>query len=172
MDIVLGPLLTFVVYKLNKRELVRDLAIILAVQISVFSFGVWTIYQQSPYVQVLTHNNLFVYARDDFAQAKVDFSGFADKGYIGPYKFFMYLPEQLSEIHAVEFASEFIEQKPFGMRVDLYRPYTEGVKWGLKNLLSRFEKDSRHECYWVNLTSKHFVGKSCVDQHGGILFIK
>ena len=43
VDLALGPMLTFVVYRKGKRELKRDIAIIVAIQVIAFGYGVWTL---------------------------------------------------------------------------------------------------------------------------------
>jgi len=45
VDVIIGPLLTFVVYKHNKKYLKLDLSIIAILQIAALSYGVHTIYQ-------------------------------------------------------------------------------------------------------------------------------
>ena len=48
VDVVLGPLLTFIVFKKNKKTLKIDLAIIILFQILALAYGVWTVYQGKP----------------------------------------------------------------------------------------------------------------------------
>jgi len=48
VDLVLGPLLTFIVYKKNKPRLKLDLTLIATVQISALIYGVHSIYQGHP----------------------------------------------------------------------------------------------------------------------------
>lgn len=173
IDLVLGPLLTFVVYNSSKRELRRDLAVVVVIQLSAFLFGVWTIYQQSPFVQVLTHKNISIYSRSDFENLGVTLPNSSKETYVRPHKFFMYLPENLSEIESIEFVSEFVEQKPFGARVDLYRPFSQSQQWGLSAILARFVYDEDHRCYWADVSSKHFMGEGCIDgQTGKIVLLK
>lgn len=47
-DVILGPLLTFVVFNRAKREWKRDLAIIAVVQIVAFGYGTWTMARYRP----------------------------------------------------------------------------------------------------------------------------
>ena len=49
-DVVLGPLITFVVFNRKKprAELVRDLAVVLALQLGALAYGVWTVYVARP----------------------------------------------------------------------------------------------------------------------------
>lgn len=171
IDVVLGPLLTFVVYKANKQEFRRDITFIIFIQISAFLFGAWTIYQQRPFVQVLDYDGLTIYTYDEANSHSISIPSAGSTNLIGPDKFFLYLPEKLSEIKIIEFVSEFVDKKPFSMRTDLYRSYSESGRWGLDNIMSRFEKDSANSCYWVNVTSKHFSGKACVDMDGELIII-
>lgn len=48
VDLVLGPLLTFIVYKPLKKSLKFDLAAIIAVQLGALGYGMYTIYQGHP----------------------------------------------------------------------------------------------------------------------------
>lgn len=48
VDLILGPLLTFVVFKPNKPSLKFDLSFIAVVQIAALTYGMYTIYQGHP----------------------------------------------------------------------------------------------------------------------------
>lgn len=50
VDVVLGPLLTLVVFNVRKprAELVRDLTIIASVQLAALGYGLWSVYQSRP----------------------------------------------------------------------------------------------------------------------------
>lgn len=48
IDVVLGPVLTFVVFKPGKRTLVLDLAVIVVLQVSAMSYGLWAMAQGRP----------------------------------------------------------------------------------------------------------------------------
>lgn len=47
-DVVLGPLLTLIVFNPRKKSLIWDLAVILAVQIGALGYGVWVMAQSRP----------------------------------------------------------------------------------------------------------------------------
>ena len=48
VDLVLGPLLTLIVYKAGKRSLKFDLTVIALVQVAALAFGLWTLWQSRP----------------------------------------------------------------------------------------------------------------------------
>lgn len=59
VDVVLGPLLTLIVYRRGKAELRRDLGIIVAIQLGALAFGVTTMLQHRPVFLVYAENNFF-----------------------------------------------------------------------------------------------------------------
>lgn len=52
VDIVLGPCLTFCVYKKGKKGLLFDLTLIFTLQLAAFGYGFWTMVQQRPIAYV------------------------------------------------------------------------------------------------------------------------
>jgi len=48
VDLVLGPLLTLIVYKKNKKTLVMDLSVIAFLQISALCYGMYSVYEARP----------------------------------------------------------------------------------------------------------------------------
>lgn len=48
VDVCIGPLLTFVVYRPGKKTLRFDLAVIILLQMAAFAYGVWTVAQGRP----------------------------------------------------------------------------------------------------------------------------
>jgi hypothetical protein len=71
VDLVLGPLLTLVVFKPGKRGLKGDLAIIAAVQLAALGYGSTVIYRERPYFTVFAVDRFFVLARQDVDPAQV-----------------------------------------------------------------------------------------------------
>jgi hypothetical protein len=57
VDIVAGPLLTFVVYRPHKRGLTMNLAVIAAVQAGALAWGVGTLYSQRPVLVAFVPHN-------------------------------------------------------------------------------------------------------------------
>ncbi|MCF6287854.1 MAG: hypothetical protein L3J53_01280 [Proteobacteria bacterium] len=66
IDVIIGPLLTFVVYKKHKSSLKFDLSVIVLLQIAALAYGSYTIYQGRPSLIVM-NNGKFHYLVEKFA---------------------------------------------------------------------------------------------------------
>lgn len=62
VDLLIGPLLTLVVYKKNKKSLVFDLTVIVIIQIAALSYGIYSLSQARP-VWLAFYNNRFEIVR-------------------------------------------------------------------------------------------------------------
>tara|TARA_R110002020_G_scaffold315972_1_gene531030 strand:+ start:1366 stop:2154 length:789 start_codon:yes stop_codon:yes gene_type:complete len=62
VDLLIGPLLTLVVYKKNKKSLVFDLTVIALIQIAALSYGIYSLSQARP-VWLAFYNNRFEIVR-------------------------------------------------------------------------------------------------------------
>lgn len=80
VDLVLGPLLTAVVYQRHKKTLKMDLAVIVCIQLGALVYGVHTVYQARPAYIVFTMDRFEVVAAKDIETDRLelqqaDFSG-------------------------------------------------------------------------------------------------
>lgn len=48
VDVIIGPLLTLLVFKVGKKTLLLDMAVILSLQVSAFAYGAWTVAEGRP----------------------------------------------------------------------------------------------------------------------------
>lgn len=60
VDIVLGPVCTFIVYKKGKSTLKFDLSVIVLIQIGALIYGLIMVYSQKPAYMLLTHDGISV----------------------------------------------------------------------------------------------------------------
>ncbi len=62
VDVVLGPLLTLLVFSPRKprRELRFDLSVIVMLQLAAFMYGSWVVYSERPQYLVFAHSKFFV----------------------------------------------------------------------------------------------------------------
>jgi hypothetical protein len=71
VDLVLGPLLTLIVFKPGKRWLKIDLSIIALVQIAALLYGLTVIYRERPYFMVFAVDRFFLIAAPDVDAAQL-----------------------------------------------------------------------------------------------------
>jgi len=70
VDVALGPLLTLVVFNPKKKELRRDLAIILVLQFSAFAYGIHTVFAARPAFLVFNVDRFDVVYADQLPDEK------------------------------------------------------------------------------------------------------
>ena len=120
VDLVLGPLLTFLLYKKNKPGLKTDLTLVVLVQLSALFWGVHVTYKQRPVYMAYAEQMFSVVAASDLqgkqpADAVLRSRGWGDQRLV-----FIELPE-----NAQEKLQLLLKQHNIYTMVDLYRPYTE-----------------------------------------------
>ena len=73
VDVILGPLLTFIVFNRSKpsKELWRDLAVIVALQLAALGYGMWTVHIARPVYLVHEVDRFKVVTRADIDQAEL-----------------------------------------------------------------------------------------------------
>ncbi len=72
IDLVLGPLLTLIVFNHNKSSLKFDLAIIALVQTAALAYGTWTIHQTRPVALAFINTSFMtIFASSDIADELV-----------------------------------------------------------------------------------------------------
>lgn len=72
VDVVLGPLLTFIVFNRAKPELKRDLAVIVLIQLCAFFYGAGMLYAHRPAFAVAADGNFFCVNWREIAKAGGD----------------------------------------------------------------------------------------------------
>lgn len=79
VDVVLGPLLTLVLFKKGKKTLVMDLSIIALIQISALIYGTSVIYSERPYYVVLSADRFEMVRQKDIDKSKLQFDQLKNK---------------------------------------------------------------------------------------------
>ena len=72
VDLVIGPLLTLIVYKPGKPQLKLDLSIIALIQGICLAAGLWIIYSQRPILIVYVDGQFYSMSSKPFKEANVD----------------------------------------------------------------------------------------------------
>jgi len=177
VDLILGPLLTFIVFVPNKKGLRFDLSLIATLQIACLAYGMWLVYSQRPMVQVLIDDGIHLLSAYDLKQNNVSVNKFSGAY---PKHVFMELPKDKSKWSAVKFATELTEGKPFSLRSDLYisahniklEKYNMRINTILSVLnnktLNRLNNSKDQSCTWVPIISSHTKNYACISKMNGI----
>lgn len=177
VDMVLGPLLTLIVFNRQKASLRFDLTVIATIQFVCMAGGLWIIYNERPVAQVIADDGIHLISASELKFFKTDLSHLKGSK---PAVFLLDLPEQSAEIAGIKFATAFTQNKPFSFRSDLYIPINEVEPQTLQDrtefILStlsdeksaEIENLSKHNnCHWLPVISKHYIGFTCFDSIRG-----
>jgi hypothetical protein len=115
VDVVLGPVLTWVVFKPAKRSLVFDLAVIAIVQLAALLYGGFTIYTQRPYYAVFAVDRFEFLARGDVVADVAALAELPPKPWRGPLYVAALLPADL------EAYQRLLEETLFEGQPDIHR---------------------------------------------------
>jgi hypothetical protein len=98
VDLILGPLLTLILFRPGKPRLALDMAIIATIQISALLYGTSVIYQERPYYAVFAVDRFEVLARRDVEPSDAAGTRFTSKPLVGPILAFASLPSDPAEL--------------------------------------------------------------------------
>jgi hypothetical protein len=101
VDLVLGPLLTLIVFKHGKPGLHFDLSVIAVLQLSALIYGMHVAYTERPYFTVFAIDRFEVLTRQDVNIEDVSLAMLENKPWVGPAIFVARLPTDLKERHRV-----------------------------------------------------------------------
>lgn len=179
VDLVLGPVLTFIVFNKNKFNLKFDLAIICIIQISCMAGGVWLMQKERPIAQVIAEDGIHIITKGDLDLYKVKIE--PQSNGIQPQFLMMDLPEDWSQIPALKVATEFMQEKPFVYRQDLYINIEDVTSNAFLERIQKIQSTStkninnsksiEYQCDWIPVISNHNSGEACVNLKKGIVLL-
>lgn len=121
VDLVLGPLLTFVVFRRGKRGLALDLGLVAGLQLLAFVSGAWLMWSERPIAVALSDGRFYTVSASDFSDAGMPV---ALPGHLPgerPWIVVIDLPEDAQAQGRLRLARLQSEQ-PLYLEVDRYRP--------------------------------------------------
>lgn len=122
VDVVLGPLLTLILFKPGKRGLKFDMSMILAMQFLALGWGMWTAYHERPAYMVFNVDRFTV-----IAQRQVDYANLSDTvarhgAGSGPVVVFAEKPADPKDVNRMW--KDYVESgKDLPSYSEFYRPY-------------------------------------------------
>ena len=125
VDLVLGPLLTMIVYKKDKPGLKLDLAVIAAIQLIALVYGTFTLYQERPYYMVFIVDRLNLVTEKHIDKSKLRFDELHQKPFADVIRVFARMPEG-DEFQAFLKGVVFEGQPDMEGRPEYWEPYAAG----------------------------------------------
>lgn len=110
VDLVVGPVMTLILYRPGKKGLIMDLAIIAVIQLSALVYGVSVIYQERPYYLVFAVDRFEVLSRSEVDNTLVDNSALGNKPFGSPLMAVALFPDDAKERQQLLF--DVIQGKP------------------------------------------------------------
>lgn len=105
VDLVLGPLLTFIVFRRGKPTLKFDLAVIAMVQLGALGYGVYTAYVNRPVFAVFAVDRFTTVARPEVDLAALTIDEIRPRPWRGPQLVSAQLPDDRAERQKILFSS-------------------------------------------------------------------
>lgn len=122
VDLVLGPLLTFVVFKPKKRTLKLDLSVIALIQICALSYGIHTVYQAHPLYVVYAIDRFTPINTNEISISKIKYDELKKSKLSGPTLAYLKKPTDPAEMSRV--TMEVLSGKPdIDTRAEYYAPF-------------------------------------------------
>ncbi len=126
VDLVLGPLLTLIVYKHDKPSLKFDLAVIALVQLCALVYGAQTLYQQRPYYMVFAFDRFEMMPKKYIDEELIRYDELKSKPFAEIIPVFARRPEDPDEFQKF-LTSQIEEGKPdLEQRPEYWEPYSAG----------------------------------------------
>jgi len=122
VDLVLGPTLTFMVFKHGKKGLKFDLTLIGLCQLAALVWGIWAVHNERPVALVFADDRLHTipdYQAVEAGLATADLVRFGDRT---PVRIVVAIPDNPEERYAL-FARQFREKQALFLDGKLYRPW-------------------------------------------------
>ncbi|RRV42892.1 type IV pilin accessory protein [Pseudomonas sp. o96-267] len=129
VDVILGPLLTLLVYKEGKKTLVFDLSVIAALQLSALGYGLWAVAEGRPAWLVFNTDRFDLVRVLDVDTRKLDQAApeFRQPSWLGP-RWVAAAPPSDSAAHNELIFESVQGGSDLPQRPDLYRPIADSVE--------------------------------------------
>jgi len=126
VDLIVGPLLTLILYKPGKPGLLFDLCVIALVQISALVYGLTVIFSERPYFVVFAIDRFEVLARKDIDESEITDQRLRQKNWNQPIYVVAEMPESFEEQQ--QLIDDVMQGKPdIERRPEFWSPFAENA---------------------------------------------
>jgi hypothetical protein len=123
VDLILGPLLTLIIFNINKsrKELTLDFLLIAMIQLGALSWGISTVYSQRPLALTFWEDKFYSVSAEHFPAYGIELDTLKQFG--ESYPVFIYVQEPTTDEHRQLFLNKTIgESIPPNLIPELYEP--------------------------------------------------
>jgi len=172
VDLVLGPVLTLIVFNPTKKSLPIDLSIIAIIQLSCLGYGVWAVEQQRPLTQVLFDDTLYVIPKAQYKAQNISLDFMGTLSGPTPKKVILNLPNDPVTI-AQNVIMGLLNDTPPQLNTTKYIPISSepslSNKEKINKLLTRLDYNKPDDCFWITADSNHLSGELCFSIDNGAI---
>jgi len=172
VDVILGPLLTLIVYRVGKPGLKFDLSCIVSLQVACMLAGLWVVYQSRPIALVFAYDTFYSLAANEFEAYGQDPEVIGNFPGPSPKLIYTELPDNDIGADVANIRGFFMDD-PLFMQTDRYQPIPEhgtaifrrenAVRQDAEQML-RADVDTREEgCVLGRFVSAYASGFVCYD---------
>lgn len=171
IDLVLGPLLTLIVFNPKKKELPRDLTIISLIQVICLSVGVWIVNQERPLAIVFHEDSFYIAPKSMYKIFNQNHSFLNDFPGVYPKLLYTEIPKFTNKEGYTALLNS-INGTPLYLRKDLSKSLLSN-KANVEKIFN-IKPHSTNPCIDIEVSSPHISGRVCFDHTQKILrsFIK
>jgi hypothetical protein len=164
IDVVLGPLLTLIVFKPGKKSLKFDMTVIVLIQLAALVYGTDVVFEERPGYAVLAKGEFTI-----VSASQIDTGKHPDKRvgfFSGPRYMVATLPDD--PVLRREYENSFLYGNSFeySIRPELYKPYSENYRLAIDDGLPLSRLTDHSDAYSAEvdrfLKAKHISGKEAL----------
>ena len=135
VDLVLGPILTFVVFNKNKKKLHFDLSVIVMVQLLALTYGVNSLYQVHPLFLTYNHGAFNFIHANEVTLEKAKYDQFKISKFSSVKLAYAKMPDDPNKQTEIMIAVDLKGEPDIDKRVEYYEPYKNHLNEILRNSL-------------------------------------
>ena len=164
VDLVLGPLLTLIVFNRNKprREIVRDLSVVGAIQFAALAAGMFIVYQQRPVVVSWANDRFHVVTQSALNDAGVDRAQLPEQRLLSPVIGYIELPDDPAQRAQIA-VSHMVSGDPLHLRMSLFHAMPDEASSRAQLAYSALGADADAACVEVIVVSRFGEFERCYD---------
>ena len=136
VDLVVGPVLTLLLFKSGKPRLKFDLSAIACIQLVALVYGLTVVFKERPYLTVFAVDRFSIVTKGEVDASKFNYEELGKKPLVGPLLVFAAMPDSQEEQQKL-LMEVLLEQKPdLDRRPEYYEPYPDHVDDVVRRLRS------------------------------------